>query len=276
MIEPQLRQMISDPRYRARSAEGDRYRASVGRAFQERYPGDMPRDATGRQIDGERTIVSVRAYDRRGENNATEHVSAHQRGAPRRQHAAPVGNEWFDQPNRSWREAIAEEESRGSPRDFGYGARNGLALGRYQLLPDAMTDAGWLHEGRWAVRARASGVSSAEEFLANPSAQEQALNDIMRRNEQQLAAFGTYRFVGRQFQGFAPGQEPFTVTEAGLAAAAHREGAQGTTRFLRHVEAGRPQPPSIANRRGDRSVFNEVERRLRKFAQTEYRSVLRP
>lgn len=242
-------------------------------------------------------IVNVGSYTRTRDGKS-EKVSAYQRSNPNctdgaeggavlatdrarqrspdaeRRPRAPT-RAWEGQPNQSWREQIAAEETRRTSGDFGYGMRGqagSSALGRYQILRDPLTDAGWLdpRTGSWTARARSAGVASDADFLANPAAQEAALNDVMRRNEEQLAANGAMRFVGQQLPGLRGGSVP--ITEAGLAAAAHREGARAVRRYLDHRAANLPAPAPVAGR-GDLSRFNEVERRLRAFADTSYRAV---
>ncbi len=194
-----------------------------------------------------------------------------------RRPAAPM-RAWEGQPNQSWRELIAAEETRRSDGDFGYGMRGqqpgSSALGRYQVLRDPLINAGWRdpNTGAWTPRARAAGVTSDAEFLTNPAAQEAAFNGVMRENERQLLANGAMRFVGQQVPGLRDG--PVPITDGGLAAAAHREGARTVRRYLDHRSANLPAPVSIPGRRGDLSRFNEVERRLRAFAATPYQRLL--
>lgn len=64
------------------------------------------------------------------------------------------------------------------------------------------------------------------------------------------------------------------LTDAGLAAAAHREGAGAVRRYLAHRAANLPPPVSVRGR-GDLSSFNEIERRLRAFADTPYGALRR-
>ena len=45
MSDTDLRELIRDPQYWRRSPEGEALRAKVARAFSERYPGPMRRDA---------------------------------------------------------------------------------------------------------------------------------------------------------------------------------------------------------------------------------------
>lgn len=212
------------------------------------------------------SVVSVRAYDRRGPDGHVQHVRAHQRSAPQRH--------WEEQINPEWREQIAHEETSQADGDFGYGRRGqpgSSALGRYQLLRTPLRDAGWQDkDSNWTPRARAAGVGSDAEFLAKPDAQETALTEVMERNERQLQAKGAYRLVGRELPGLRGGTVP--ITESGLAAAAHREGADAVRRYLAHREANLPAPVPVVGR-GDLSVFNEIERRLRAFAATPYRRV---
>jgi len=182
---------------------------------------------------------------------------------------------WEGQPNQPWREQIAAEETRREGGDFGYGMRNPAsgALGRYQLTRIALIEAGWLgRDGRWTQRARDAGVATDAEFLANPAAQEAALNAVLSSNEDQLRRNGATRSIGREVPGLRGGNVP--ITESGLAAAAHREGPGAVRRYLEHREANRPVPPSVQGR-GNLSVFNEVERRLREFAGTPYERVSR-
>jgi hypothetical protein len=174
--------------------------------------------------------------------------------SPERRPTAPT-RAWEGQPNQSWREQPGSS-----------------ALGRYQVLRDPLIDAGWRDPvtGAWTSRARAAGVASDAEFLGNPSAQEAAFNDVMRENERQLRANGSTRWIGQQVPGLRGVQVP--ITEAGLAAAAHREGARAVRRYLDHRAANLPPPAPIAGR-GNLSRFNEIERRLRAFAGTPYQRV---
>jgi hypothetical protein len=135
------------------------------------------------------------------------------RAAADRRQAATV-RAWEGQPNQTWREQIAAEETRRTDGDFGYGMRGqpgSTALGRYQLLRRPLADAGWRdpETGAWTPRARSAGVTSDAEFLVNPAAQEAAFNDVMRRNEEQLTANGAMRFLGQQVPGLRGG--PVTV-----------------------------------------------------------------
>lgn len=262
-----LRSLMRSPDYGRPGLAGNRLRAQVRAGYAERYPGPLERDATGRQVDG---AVHVRSYERRGDDGRLHTVQAHERGAPPR--AAPQ-QAWVGQPNQTWREQIAHEESRQTAHiDSGYGAIGG-GLGRYQLQPGALLDAGWrTSNGQWSERAHAAGISSDAEFLANPAAQKAALSDVMRRNEEQLRANGAWRRIGQQVPGLRGGT--VTITEAGLAAAAHRQGAGAVRDYIQHRLRGLPPPPSVRGR-GNLSAFNVIEQRLRAYAPTPYERVRR-
>jgi hypothetical protein len=174
-------------------------------------------------------IVHVAAY-RQVRDGETVRVSQHTRGGPDRA--------WVGQSNQSFRERIATLERSGEHPDHGYGQANreSSARGRYQLLSGSLVAAGWKDSrtGEWTARAREQGVDSEAAFLASPRAQEVAMTDFMRETERQLIAKGTLRHVGKRYVG--PDGLPVPVTAAGLAGAAHREGAGGTSSALRKLE----------------------------------------
>lgn len=97
-----------------------------------------------------------------------------------------------------------------------------------------------------------------------------ALTDAMHAKQQILAIqpFG-YRKIGQKVFGQI---EPFTITESGLSAAAHRAGQTAVKEFIQHLSdhgwvsdpATFPPDPKV------RARFNEIETRLRKFADLPY------
>lgn len=209
---------------------------------------------------GADTVVHVRAYERRGPDGDVIQVQAHTRGASPRA--------WENQPNPEWRQMIAEREVRGIAENFGYGARNpgSSAMGRYQVLNAPLQEARWKDgNGNWTERARAAGINTDEDFLANPAAQEAAFNDVLRDYERQLRANGAMSSAGRRITGISG--NVITVTEGGLVAAAHRSGARAVANYLRSRTAG--QQPSAA----DRATFAQIETRIREFSAVPYRSV---
>jgi hypothetical protein len=262
MSDSDLRELMRDPQYWRMSPEGEALRSKVASGYAERYPGQMPRDATGRQIDRSsgHSTVQVRSYARREPDGGSHTVRAHERRA--------VQRAWESQPNAEWRALIAEGESTGSQRlDHGYGLRRprGRTLGRYQIQEAVLRDAGWIdNNGAWTARARSFGVSSDSDFLARPEAQEAALTDAIRIYGRQTRSNGSSGFLGTTFIGF--NGQPTPITESGLIAAAHRDGAGRLLEYLRHKEAGLPQPSGIDGQRTNRSAFNAIEGRLQAFA----------
>ena len=101
--------------------------------------------------------------------------------------------------------------------------RSNNALGRYQMTRAGLLAAGMIDgDGDWTGK---YGVHSSAQFLADHDAQEKALTDFLRETERQLHANGAFDYIGRTINGIVA---PFTVTHAGLIAAAHEEGAGAT------------------------------------------------
>ncbi len=174
---------------------------------------------------------------------------------------------WTTDVNRTYLEAIAERESRGQP-NHGYSARNGDALGRYQFLPSALVETKWFEPGVDSgliptERAAAFGVQSLEDWWRNAPAQEEAMRDFSRRNEEQAAKKGLWDRLGLVYQG-RKGQ--IAITPAGIAAAVHREGAGGTRRYLDKLAKNGWDSKSAALDDHDLAV----ETRLREFQAVPY------
>lgn len=161
------------------------------------------------------------------------------------------------------RDRLAEAEGTADEPCRGYAVRNTRsgALGRYQMLPIALRDIGWMDaSGGWTSRAAAAGVRSTADFLARPAAQEAAMADYLRRAEQQLSANGALDKAGRRLRGL-DGQ-PILLTRTGLVAAAHRQGAGAVAKWLEH----RMEQPAAPLSPAERSRFQSIETRLRNFA----------
>lgn len=175
---------------------------------------------------------------------------------------------WTTDVNRTYLEAIAERESRGAP-DHGYGARHpDGALGRYQFLPKALVDAKWFDRGKDGAlipteRAAAFGVQSLEDLQRNAPAQEEAMRDISRRNEEQATGEGLWDRLGLVYQG-RKGQ--IAITTAGIAAAAHREGAGNTRKYFDKLAANGWDSKGANLDKRDLAV----ETRLREFQAIPY------
>lgn len=162
-----------------------------------------------------------------------------------------------------FREEIANEESRGSG---GYRALHKKgALGAYQLTPKALEDIGWRDKnGVWSD---ASGVADDEAFLNNPVAQEIAFKEFLLKNRQYAMKIGALDRIGQTIQG-SDGE--FTVTENGLAAAMHRQGAFRVRDYLDFVaqHGGASDPTEWSD--DQKKIFGPIEARLRKFADIPY------
>ena len=104
-------------------------------------------------------------------------------------------------------------------------------------FPLALQDAGWKDaNGNWTDKAKEHGVTSGEEFKKNPEAQEAAVRDYMRRNEAQMRVNGVAAQVGTTITGTYG--KLVHLTEAGLAAAAHRHGPGGVRQYLERRRKG--------------------------------------
>jgi hypothetical protein len=182
---------------------------------------------------------------------------------------SPSLRPWEGLSNADFRQRIAEaERSAEHPRD-GYGLRNATsgALGRYQFLPLALRDIGWMDAaGGWTEAAARHGVTDEAGFLANPPAQEAAMSAYLARQEAILDRGGTLGSVGSTIRGL-DGRE-ITLSEGALVAAAHRRGAGTLARYLTH----RAQTPDAPLSPAQRAAFESIEHRLRGFAAVGYTS----
>ena len=198
---------------------------------------------------------------------AANGVNGVARGGPAsRPSASPVPRKGprSDQPNPDFRQKVAELESSADKPNDGYGEFNHSSreLGRYQLAPDSLVQTGWLGktpqgEYYWTDKAKAHGVNSKDEFLRNPTAQEAAMTDYLLDNDQQLRANGAKKFIGMEVAGIVG---TFKISEAGLAAAAHRGGPRDVRDYLRFR---RDSPPGASIPLKLRDKYLPIETRLR-------------
>ncbi|MFM6992383.1 MAG: cadherin-like domain-containing protein [Rhodoferax sp.] len=120
-------------------------------------------------------------------------------------------------------ETLAHLESSGQPFE-GYRAVNddgdGIgAVGRYGFRASSLKAIGWMDaHGDWTSAAKAQGINSVESFLSHPQGQEAARVAYMQTLKNELKANGAWSMIGETVEGH-------TVTEAGLIAAAWKEGA---------------------------------------------------
>jgi hypothetical protein len=199
-------------------------------------------------------LVHVDSYRQRRNGNLVE-IAEHARGG-----TGGGDKPWHGRPHAELRVSIAgAERSAGKPND-GYGEINPTsgALGRYQLKPVAFRDIEWKDaDGAWTDHARKHDVDSDSAFLAKPDAQEEAMTMYLKRNDQQLKANESKAHVGARYRGI--NGVTFEVTEASLAAAAHREGAGATKRALdklKAIAAGKRQTFTKPDTRAIRRMQN--------------------
>jgi hypothetical protein len=170
---------------------------------------------------------------------------------------------WERFPNPDFRDKLAIAEQTASKPNFGYGEVNPRsgALGRYQMLPDALRATRMIDaNGTWTGK---YGVHSRVQFLTNPDAQERALTDFLDDTERQLRANGSFNYIGTKIDGRVA---PFIVTRAGLIAAGHREGAKATLSYLTALQdSAFSSAKAGVTREGLR-----IETRLRTFANAPY------
>lgn len=185
---------------------------------------------------------------------------------PPETHAAAL-RPWETQRNADFRHRIAEAERSAEHAQDGYALRNPAsgALGRYQFLPVALRDIGWMDAGGgWSDLAARHGVVDEASFLASPAAQEAAMSAFLARQEAILDRGGALAAAGTTITGMDG--RPIALTEGALVAAAHRRGAGTLARYLAH----RTQTPDAPLTPAQRAAFDSVEHRLRGFAEIPY------
>tara|TARA_R110001592_G_scaffold64194_2_gene197418 strand:- start:14303 stop:15298 length:996 start_codon:yes stop_codon:yes gene_type:complete len=135
------------------------------------------------------------------------------------------------------------------------------ALGRYQLTTAALKEAGLKNKntGHWTGK---HGVHSDADFLNNPRAQELAAADYHEKNILYLTRNGTWGMKGQTFKGI---KAPITITETGLVAAAHRQGAREVRDYLNHIFAHKGVSDPQTFPRGKSDAYLAIETRLREF-----------
>lgn len=176
-----------------------------------------------------------------------------------------TGKPWEGLSNEEMRQALARAESSAEQDDDGYLEHNRgplNALGRYQLTTGALLEAKWKIGDTWTDKARAFGVASDADFKNNPSAQEAALADVMRDYERQTRRLQQH--VGQTYQGIADG--PLTISDAGLIAASHGQGAGATSAYLQRRINGRESDDPKT-----RKIDKIIEARMRSFSSIPYR-----
>ena len=134
----------------------------------------------------------------------------------------------------TFKDAIAERESK-SYQDVNRDLNTGKeALGRYQMTEGALQDLGLMDAGNNWLRSAKYGIGSRKEFLNNPLIQERVMEDFLEIKENRLRNNGSLAHSGQQIEGK---KATFTITEGALLAAAHRQGASGVRQYLDWMRA---------------------------------------
>ncbi len=162
------------------------------------------------------------------------------------------------------RERLGFLESRGDYHAHNTSGGGIGALGKYQIRRDGLIDAGYINsDNQWLGK---NSIYSQDDFFNSPDKQEQVLNDYLKSNYRQLKNKGSLNYVGNQVEGIAG---VFNITDTGLLAASHREGAGAVNRYLNNLEKHQNNSyymnynkitnPELAD------MFKRIETRLRKF-----------
>lgn len=189
---------------------------------------------------------------------------------PPRKPVDPGASSWLSPEYRD-RLASIEADQRGyatyrpnKPGEAGIGA-----WGRYQFRGNGLIDAGIIppFDSNTIPGEDLRHITNylQRNFLTDPAKQEEALAASTKFNKEKLQDWKAHGWetIGRQVQ--AGDGTTFTITAAGLAAAAHYAGAAGMLRYLRRirVEGWRSDPKTFPA--GLEENFTEIEQRLRLF-----------
>jgi hypothetical protein len=165
--------------------------------------------------------------------------------------------------------AIAEAEHNVK----GYAEVNpGKAWGRYQMTEGALVDAGIRDRNtkRWTGSlARQLGITSEQDFLNSPLAQEKAIEVYLEKTEGYLRDKGATAYAGQTIDGI---KGDIALTKSGLLAAAHREGAGNVVKYLDHLKRHNwiSEPSTFPEGKlGEK--FLHIETRLRTFQGIRHR-----
>jgi hypothetical protein len=229
--------------------------------------GELSDPAVARLAEADRAVKfnfnPAELRDRDGEWARDPNIVPAGAGGPARNRPKQNQRDWERQPNADFRNRLAIAEGSADKPDFGYrevNARAG-ALGRYRIRPDGLRAAGMIDaNGHWTGK---YGVHSRAQFLAEHAAQGKTLADYLRDTDRQLSANGSFEFVNRQVEGLVA---PFTITRAGLPAAAHRSGARATRNYLERLNGSGFRSREL----GLTSEERVIETRLRTFADVPY------
>ncbi len=148
------------------------------------------------------------------------------------------------------------------------------AWGKYQFKKGGLQQVGIMGKNGtedWNTDfGKAYGISSMQDFLNNPKAQEVAFQIYMAENWRQLTVAKAMDRIGQTVQSK---DGLFKITLAGLMAAAHREGPDAVRKYLAFLAGKNWQSPgkrTPTNKDGLPEVNSEIERRMRESADKAY------
>ncbi len=181
----------------------------------------------------------------------------------------PIAEIWTDDQllpvSKEFADRIAEAEK--TFDNWGETSRSSTGVGRYQILAGGLIDIGLMRDlETWTL----NGLPDRDEFLANPELQNLAFAAFLEKKLQYLNNLDLTDFVGQEIAGIV---DTFEITEAGLLAAAHREGEGRLRQYLRHLEdnewvsdADTFPTTEIPGERTMDQAFKAIETRLRLFS----------
>ncbi|MBF0356487.1 MAG: peptidoglycan-binding protein [Alphaproteobacteria bacterium] len=193
---------------------------------------------------------------------------------------APISPEFLDaiwsaeQGNRKPEQRTTNEVNSGSTEK-----------GKYQINDQGLVGIGWKDDkGNWTDLAKRNGVKSDADFKNDSSAQDKAAHQFFKRKEDAVRKEADAH-RGQEIDGVVG---KFKITDAGLVAAAHRDGEGVVKDYLSHqkkngwksdfsnidsdVAKRRDIKDSMGNvTRSTEDRFRAVETRIRKFENIPYR-----
>ncbi|WP_319471540.1 hypothetical protein [uncultured Pseudodesulfovibrio sp.] len=95
-------------------------------------------------------------------------------------------------------------------------------LGKYQMGSSALTDAGYMKNGKWTGK---DGIDNEEAFLNSPEIQEKAIRSFVKKQWSYAKLEGLDKYVGKTINGIK-------ITRSGIIAGVHLKGARGTKPFF--------------------------------------------
>ena len=181
----------------------------------------------------------------------------------------PIAEIWTDDQllpvSKEFADRIAEAEN--TFDNWGEVSRSSSGVGRYQMLASGLIDIGLMRDREtWTL----NGLPDRDELLANPDLQNLAFSAFLEKKLQYLNNLDLTDFVGQEITGIV---DTFEITEAGLFAAAHREGEGRLRQYLRHLEdnewvsdADTFPTTKMSDERTMAQIFKAIETRLRLFS----------